>query len=389
MSMRVFNGLLVGVLVATALALLPTSAAQAQVCQHRTGVSHGGGIFPNTFTEDSVCGNQTGAPVHATPDSSSPQVGVMDTAQSWFLCWTRGQQHGGGNNVWYYTQGDRVVSNPERHGYGFVPALYLNTSLDPDDARLAQCPSLPADRSTAYMVYDRVTGTSVRSEEHKRFRSASLVKLLIALDYLETLGPGTAVPTADAQLLQSMLRSSKDNAASALWERGGWETIVSRMVTKIGLTDTAPPADRGMWGYTEISAADVVKIYRYILERADPSFRNLIMGHLRQATRCADDGWDQYFGIPRAVSAPWAVKQGWSAFDEDPRCPVAAGTRSPSARTASVDLASPAMHTSGTLCANDRKIMVVLTLNPLGTTWADAASRITTQAGTLYAAAPC
>ncbi|MFF0577433.1 hypothetical protein [Streptosporangium saharense] len=386
--MRVLSGLLVGALVAVVLILLPVPGARAQVCQHRTGVSHGGGIFPNTFTEDSVCGNQAGAPVHATPDGSSPRVGVLDTTQSWFLCWTRGQRHAGGNDVWYYTQGDRVVSAPERHGYGFVPASHLNTSLDPDDTRLAPCPPLPPERSTAYMVYDRVTGASVRADEHRRFRSASLVKLLIALDYLETLGPGTAVPPADAQLLRAMLRSSDDTAASTLWVRGGWGAIVDRMVTKIDLTDTVPPANPGMWGYTEISAADVVKVYRYILESAHPSFRDLVMGHLRQATRCAADGWDQYFGIPAAVPGPWAVKQGWSAFEEEPRCSAAARS-GPSARTAAADLASPAMHTSGTLCANDRKIMVILTLNPLGTPWTTAATRITTKATDLYAASPC
>ncbi|MEV8637914.1 hypothetical protein AB0395_40320 [Streptosporangium sp. NPDC051023] len=391
--MRVFGGLLVGALVTIVLTLLPVSPAQAQVCQHRTGVSHGGGIFPNPFTEDSICGHQAGAPVYATADSASPQVGVLDGTQSWFLCWTRGQQHGGGNNVWYYTQGDRVVNNPERHGYGFVPASHLNTSNDPQDAQLAQCPPVPSESSTAYMVYDRTTGASTQSQEHKQLRSASLVKLLIAIDYLEARTPGSSIPAADAQLLQTMLRSSDDTAANTLWVRDGWEAIVNRMVTKIGLIDTAPPADRGMWGYTALSASDVVKIYRYILERAHPTIRDLIMGHLRQATRCAADGWDQYFGIPSAIPRPWAVKQGWSAFGEEPpQCGSAAGRTAspgPSSRTASIDLSSPAMHTSGTFCANDRKIMVVLTLNPIGTTWNDAATRLTTKAADLYNTVGC
>ncbi|GAA3125414.1 hypothetical protein [Streptosporangium carneum] len=412
--MRILSGLLTGVLVASVLALLPTSAAQAEVCQHRTGVNHDGGIFPNPFTEDSICGNQAQAPVRATPDGGSPQVGILDSTRSWFLCWARGQQHSGGNNVWYYTQGDRVVSDPGRRGYGFVPASHLNTSVDPGDARLSECPPIPSGRATAYMVYDRTTGASTRSDEHKQFRSASLVKLLIALDYLEARGPGASIPAADAQLLQTMLRSSDDTAATTLWTRNGYNAIVNRMVTKIGLVDTTPPANQNIWGYTAVSAADVVTTYRYILERAHPTFRDLIMGHLRLATRCASDGWDQYFGIPSAIPRPWAVKQGWSGFSlnpppgqecqaqtgrtgnasEDGRADGAstddrAGDASQAANAAGPDLSGVAMHTSGTFCANDRKIMVVLTLNPAGTTWSDAGGRLTTQAGDLYRAVGC
>ena len=374
---------LAGVTIA-ATAMVTAPAARAEVCQHRTGQQHGGGIFPTTFTEDSVCGHKAGAPVYADPTATSPQVGVLDGTSSWFLCWTRGQVHAGGNDVWYYTQGDRVISDPNRQAYGFVPASHLNTVSNPDDARLAPCPAAAA--TTAYMSYDRISGATVKKDEHKQFRSASLVKLLIALDYLEKRGPSATIPAGDAQRLQTMLRSSDDTAASQLWVQEGWTAIVTRMRDKIGLTDTEPPAQSGQWGDTAISAADVVTVYRYILETANPKFRDLIMGHLHQATRCAKDGWDQFFGIPGAVPAPYAVKQGWSGFgDPNPVCGSAPAKKA----AAAIDETSVAMHTSGTVCSNDRKILVVLSVNQRGTSWKTSADRLTAATASVYNSAKC
>jgi hypothetical protein len=262
---------------------------------------------------------------------------------------------------------------------------------------------LPAGMTASYLLVDRVTGATTARDEHRQYRSASIVKLFIALDYLESHGPDYVIPAADLALLQPMLRSSNDDAASTLWVRDGWEQIVVRMIARIGLTDTAPPASRGKWGYTAISAADVVKTYQYILTQAHPRHRDFIMNNLRLATKCASDRFDQFFGIPGAMPGPWAVKQGWSAFGAGPapgtECvpsrrgrPVgvsqevrdamaqingAAGRVATNAAAADIDLTSPAMHTTGTIGEGDRKIMVVLTLEPAGMSWQDSATRIT------------
>src|SRR5690348_13023825 len=58
--------------------------------------------------------------------------------------------------------------------------------------------ALPAGVTAAVAVYDRQTGTFTEQRQLTlRFRSASLVKLLIALDYLWNRGPAYAVPAAD------------------------------------------------------------------------------------------------------------------------------------------------------------------------------------------------
>ncbi|MET8144166.1 hypothetical protein ABZU32_27990 [Sphaerisporangium sp. NPDC005288] len=312
-----------------------------------------------------------------------------------------------------------------------LPAPPARASAGAPEAR--PVPRVPAGTTAGYMVFDRTTrATTLAHNIHGRFRSASVVKILIALDHLQSRRPGQAIPAADQRLLRDMLRSSDDDAASEFWRRGGRRAIIDRMVRRLGLRDTeAPPASRpGFWGYTALSASDVVLTYRYLLDRADPKIRDLILGHLRHATRCASDDFDQYFGIPRAVPRPWAVKQGWSGYGATPavRCstasatasgdalpaaasgsasPVAApgnavpdtasGAASVAASTAAgatavaparppVNLLRPVLHTTGLVGAGDRLIIVVLTLQPAGASYSGSAARLTTLARQVYLA---
>lgn len=258
---------------------------------------------------------------------------------------------------------------------------------------------LPEGMTASYLVVDQETGKTFGADEHKQYRSASLVKLFIALDYLESHGPDHEIPADDLALLEPMLRSSNDDAASTLWVRNGFEEIIKRMVAKIGLTDTAPPTERGKWGYTAISAADIAKTYQYIQHTANPKYGDFIMSNLAKSTKCGSDGFDQSFGLPSAVPGPKAVKQGWSGYGAAPapgeECTetdanVLRVLRSPEVKAATavassgdgttgaqdIDLTSRAMHTSGTVGA-DHKIVVVLTLEPTTLSWKDSASRIT------------
>ncbi|GGO20115.1 hypothetical protein [Microbispora bryophytorum] len=248
---------------------------------------------------------------------------------------------------------------------------------------------VPAGVTAGYAVVDVTTGKTVAQRQaHHRFRSASVVKILIATDYLER-HRGT-IPARDMALLTPMLRGSDDDAATALWRRGGQGEIVRRMARRIGLTETSPPpaAKPGFWGYTAISAADIALVYRYLLRRADPRVRDFVLGNLRKASQCARDGFDQFFGIPRAVPRPWAIKQGWSGYGAVPpvRCTRAKAT---SFRIGAVtmggnpvDFGRPVLHTTGVI--GDRLIMVVLTLQPSGASFTQSAERVTKLARDLY-----
>ncbi|WP_230880359.1 hypothetical protein [Planomonospora sp. ID67723] len=275
-------------------------------------------------------------------------------------------------------------------------------------------PRVPPGTTAGYVVFDRQAGRIVAHRSaHRKFRSASVVKILIAIDYLES---HPAVPERDRTLLKVMLRVSDDAAATVFWNRGGQGRIITRTARRLGLTDTAPPpADKpGFWGYTSLSALDVARTYRYLLDRADPEVGELIFGHLRRAGRCGSDGFDQFFGIPRAVPGPWAVKQGWSGYGSTPpvRCvraasapavplpapgpgtrpPAAAGFAPVSAAHAPVapagvpvpDLGRPVLHTTGLVGPGERWIMVLLTAHPAGIGWQRSTERTTKLAGELY-----
>ncbi|MCP3798287.1 class A beta-lactamase-related serine hydrolase [Allokutzneria sp. A3M-2-11 16] len=196
-------------------------------------------------------------------------------------------------------------------------------------------------------VFDRRNGTSLFEEvADRRFRSASLVKLMIAIDALDR---GTHGPTSTK--MTQMLSLSHDAAASEMWVAGGGSKIVRRVAAKLGL-NAEPPQPEGRWGNTMITARDVVKIYDHILDAAPE-----LMPALRSAPAIAADGFDQHFGIPRALNGlPWAIKQGWAAGG------------------GSMDL-----HTTGVIGDDDRFIVVVLTKSAGGANWGWG-SRMTTEA---------
>lgn len=200
------------------------------------------------------------------------------------------------------------------------------------------------------VVFDRQRGAATVSVRADRgYTSASLVKLLIALAVLDGGGPAADV--------QRMLSRSDDDLASRFWSAYGGPSIVTRWATKIGLTGTRPPADPGRWGDTRITAADVVRIYQYVLAHAPGA----ILAALRAATERGSDGFRQYFGIPDAAGGrPWAVKQGWSCCRP---------TRM--------------LHTSGVVGEESRYIVVVLTEEPKSVDYATASKQVTAVVQTL------
>ncbi|MFF4522670.1 D-alanyl-D-alanine carboxypeptidase family protein [Streptomyces bluensis] len=259
-------------------------------------------------------------------------------------------------------------------GWFVLVAALLGTAAAPVRAAVPQTASsdVPPGVTAGIAIYDRQTGTfSEQLNPHLQFRAASVVKLLIALDHVWNRGPDYNLPADDRSRLDAMLRSSDDAAASHYWSQNGGSAIVGRMVSRLGLTDTAgPPAGYpGYWGYTALSAADTVRIYRYILDSAPAPVRDLVMDNLRQSTRCGTDGFDQRFGIPASFERPWAVKQGWSGFGSSGDCSNTTAART---TAADVDLTQRALHSTGTVGTGDRSIVAVFTLQPQSTSFGAA-----------------
>ncbi|MEU5849116.1 serine hydrolase [Saccharopolyspora shandongensis] len=206
-------------------------------------------------------------------------------------------------------------------------------------------------------VFDRDSQSVVaRIAADRQFHSASVVKLLIAIDAMRE----EPVPDVARQVHQ-MLVTSDDSVANALWNAGGGTAIVARMSDLLGLSATQPPRDPTEWGYTMITAADVVTVYRYITDRLPQSQRDLIEDALADASQQAADGVDQYFGIPDGIpDAPWAVKQGWMVSEVE-----------------------VVLHTTGLVGRNSRYVTVLLTSAPADTPWSKATQAITAGAAAL------
>lgn len=241
---------------------------------------------------------------------------------------------------------------------------------EPASAMISAVPSLADAVSNAVgavpdgrigiAVYDRQRGGMIGSyDADQSFATESVVKVLIGLDTLDHDG--------DAGAVTEMIERSDDATASKLWVKGGDTDILTRMIAKIGLSQTVPPASAGRWGDTTITADDLVSVYRYLLDRAPAQERNVILAAMRGATNQGADGFDQYFGIPYAAGSgrPWAVKQGWACCKPD-----------------------RVLNTTGVLDNDDRYIVIVLTSHDAATTYPHDTDEITAAVRALLPALP-
>lgn len=165
--------------------------------------------------------------------------------------------------------------------------------------------------TTGFVVYDRESSRELASlEADRQFYTASVVKLLIAIDEVHDERTDTwALPDAE---LTNMLAGSNDAIASAFWERNGGTAIVSRTAALVGLSNTTPPTDPTQWGMAKTSASDVLATYEYLEEVVPDEVAAPLLAAMGNARNPADDGWDQYFGIPDGLPGmAWQIKQGW------------------------------------------------------------------------------
>jgi hypothetical protein len=177
-------------------------------------------------------------------------------------------------------------------------------------AAVARAVGAAGDIDLGLAVVDLETGATAGSDAGTPFRSASLSKLLVAVDVL-TAGE---VPTADLDRLARALSLSDDDAMNALWTVHDGMGAVDRVAAQAGLTATRAPADASQWGDVEMSAADVARLYRYIATDLPAAGRDFIVDALSAASPTAADGFDQVYGLLAPDSAAHShtyAKQGW------------------------------------------------------------------------------
>lgn len=155
-------------------------------------------------------------------------------------------------------------------------------------------------------VLDLATGVRTGSRADVPFPTASLSKLIVAVDVLG----GGDVTEEDRDRLRRALSASDDEAMNALWTLHDGMGAVERVSAAAGLTATRAPADASQWGDVETSAADVVRLYRYALTALSEPERDFFVAALSAAPRTAEDGFEQDFGLLAPGLGAYA-KQGW------------------------------------------------------------------------------
>jgi hypothetical protein len=189
--------------------------------------------------------------------------------------------------------------------------------LDGLDARTRQATAEAADDGAdiTTVVLDRKTDQQVSSGNNTPTPVASVAKLFIADDLLLQEAKGqTQLSPGDRQALDTMLRSSDDDAAENFWNQGGGSAIIGRIAARYGLESTTTPYD-GRWWNTMSTAADLVRYYGMLMDGSGglpPERAGIILSNLAESTSNGIDGYPQRFGIPDGLYAePVAVKQGW------------------------------------------------------------------------------
>ncbi|MBU2668932.1 hypothetical protein KOI35_36020 [Actinoplanes bogorensis] len=238
----------------------------------------------------------------------------------------------------------------------------------PEAARLT---SIPKDfHSGAVAVFDRQFWSYAESVNvRKKFRSASVIKLLIAIEYLRHAKYEKSPATLGR--LRDMLALSHDGHASDFWRRIGRQAALPGLKSLMGLKDISldPTHDTPWWGYTIVSAYDIVQIYRYLEDQMHIGWRVWIRAAMASAPTIAADGFDQSFGIPDAFQGKWPIKQGWmgkSKLSDLPKPPPR-----------DVDFVHRTLHTTGLVGPANRNIVVVLTVHKDTTGSVTAAGLVT------------
>lgn len=175
----------------------------------------------------------------------------------------------------------------------------------PDAQQAAQLAAAQGYR-TGVAVLDLDTGEySGAGDDAGLFPSESVAKVLIATELLLT----GQMNGATESLARSMITTSDDDAADALYPRAGGDDVLPRVAAHYGITGLgAPPTAAGWWGLTQISAHGLVQLYAAL--QHDPTVGPWLIDAMAHASPVAADGTQQFFGLPAAVPGS-AIKQGW------------------------------------------------------------------------------
>lgn len=164
------------------------------------------------------------------------------------------------------------------------------------------------------VVRDRETGAVWRNANSKtHIWGCSTPKLAMVVDLLLRNDSGVIRLTAeDRDLMQKMLHSSDDDAATTLWKRYGAEDYATRFPS-YGMTDMKFTAEHPhTWGWILTTANDLDRLMNYVLNKLPGIHREYIVREMR--TVDPNQQWGVW-GAGNAASP--GNKNGWADDNDD------------------------------------------------------------------------
>jgi hypothetical protein len=142
----------------------------------------------------------------------------------------------------------------------------------------------------------------------------SMIKVWISADYLRRLGSASPSQSRLTELSR-MIRDSDDDAAEDVYQAGGANTVVQRMIKICGLTDAA--LFDGWWSRTEISARDAVRLGACVADgrAAGAKWTPWILGEMRQVR--GEGRFGIIEALPADAAARTSIKNGWTEVGSD------------------------------------------------------------------------
>jgi hypothetical protein len=151
---------------------------------------------------------------------------------------------------------------------------------------------------TSFAVVDS-TGRSYGVRLHEHFQTASVVKVMMLVAYLQMLNSQhRGLRAADTSLLYPMIHISDNSAASAVLSIVG-ERALARVARESGMSDYAPAI--GWWAYTQTSAADQARFFSALEQLIPARFYGYARGLLSGIES------SQSWGVPPVARPRWQV----------------------------------------------------------------------------------
>lgn len=200
----------------------------------------------------------------------------------------------------------RVVDRSAANRSSAVVVVTVQFDVYPTAERVQAAARYLAAREgdNAFAVVDDRGGVA-GVQTHRRFSSASVVKSMMLVAYLQMLaGDGRTLDRANEALLYPMIHSSDNAAASAVLAAIGQQRL-DDVARQAGMEDYEPA--HGWWAFTQVSAADLAH-FLYVQDTLIP---HRFDGYARWLESTIEPS--QSWGVPAVARPEFAVyfKGGW------------------------------------------------------------------------------